>query len=75
MANLQLRNLPEPLHQKLRKIAAENRTTISDLVLAAIERDLAIREWQRSFNKREASQLGVRAAELLEEARADREDA
>lgn len=73
MANLQIKNISEALHQELRETAAETRTTISDIVLAAIEHELTRRRWQSVFAGRAHSDLGTAAAELLQEERAARE--
>lgn len=73
MANLQIKNISEALHRELRETAAENRTTISNIVLEAIEHELARRRWQSMFAGRTHSDLGMAAAELLKEERAIRE--
>lgn len=69
MANVQLKNLSDDLHQQLRDAAAETHTTISDLVRVAIEHELARRSWQRTFTTRARTDLQISAAELLQEAR------
>ncbi len=73
MANLQLKNISEDLHQQLRDSAAENHTTISDLVRVAIEHELAKRRWQSTFTTRTRTDLQTSAAELLQEEREKRE--
>jgi plasmid stability protein len=45
MANLQVKNIPDTLHQRLRHYAQKHRCTLSDIVLIALERELARREW------------------------------
>ncbi len=72
VANLQLKNLPEEVHEALRNVAARERTTISAIVLSAIERELVRKAWLASFKQRAPSDLGMLSAELLEEARAER---
>lgn len=72
MANLQLKNISEDLHRQLREVAAQERTTISDVVLRAIQYELARKGWVAAFRERAVTELGVSAAELLEEARAER---
>lgn len=74
MANVQLKNLSDDLHQQLRDAAAETHTTISDLVRVAIERELARRRWQSTFSTRARTDLQTSAAELLQEARDERGD-
>ena len=43
------------------------------LVVAAIERELKRREWQQGLARRPNTDLGIHAATLLAEARAERE--
>ena len=47
MANLQVKNIPEDLHERLRRHARENHCTLSASVLAALERELARWEWRK----------------------------
>ena len=74
MANLQVKNISEDLHQRLRDTAAEDHTTISELVRVAIERELTRREWQSTFNTHPPTELHVTASELLREEREQREE-
>lgn len=71
--NLQVKNVPTALHERLRRRAREQRRTISDLVLVSIERELARQEWLDRMATRPAVELGVSAASLVEEARGLRE--
>ncbi len=73
MANLQVRNIPEDLHERLRRHAREENSTMSAFVLAAVERELKRREWREHWEKMPTTDLGVSAATLIEEARAERE--
>jgi plasmid stability protein len=73
MANLQVKNLPDDLHQRLRLYAQKHHRTISDIVLAAIEREMTRVEWHENFSKRSAADLGDSAASLLEQERLQRE--
>jgi predicted transcriptional regulator len=41
MASLQVKHVPEELHERLRRVAAESRRTLSELVLKALKRELA----------------------------------
>ena len=70
MANLQVRNVPKALHDRLRKHARESNRSMSDIVLAAVERDLDMREWQERLAQDPPTDLGVPAAVLLHEERA-----
>ena len=73
MANLQVKNVPDTLHQRLRRYAQEHRCTLSDIVLMALERELARREWHERFIKRPTTDLGTSAASLLTQERYQRE--
>ncbi|HEX7185501.1 MAG TPA: toxin-antitoxin system HicB family antitoxin [Thermoanaerobaculia bacterium] len=72
MANLQVKNLPDALHQRLRQHAQMHHRTISDIVLEAIEREMARHEWQEKLSQRPATDLGNSAASLLEQERQQR---
>ena len=69
MANLQVKNIPDALHERLRRHARENNRTMSAAVLTAIERELAIWEWRERLAQRPPTHLGIGAAALLAEER------
>ena len=69
MANIQVKNVPEGLHNKLRRYAREQEITISDFVLEAIEREVARRDWHKRFISRPTTRLRNTAAQLLEQER------
>ena len=69
MANLQIRNMPEELHQRLRTHAQQNNCTMSAAVLVAIQRELERWEWRKRLAGRAETDLGVTASELLAEER------
>ena len=73
MANFQVKNLPDDLHERLRRHARENHCTISAAVLAAIERELARWEWRQRLDQRPKTDLGIDVAALLMEERALRD--
>lgn len=73
MANIQVKNVPEELHERLRRHAREENCSMSAAVLAAIERELSRAEWRRRMANRPIVELGVPAAQLVEEARAERD--
>ena len=73
MANLQVKNIPEDLHERLRRHARENHCTLSASVLAALERELARWEWRKRLAQRPKTGLGVPAAALLLEERLSRD--
>ena len=73
MANLQVKNIPDDLHEHLRRHARENHCTLSALVLTALERELAMREWRKHLAQRPKTSLGVPAVALLMEERSHRD--
>ena len=73
MPNLQVRNIPDDLHKRLRRLAQENNSTMSAIVLTAVERELKRREWQERWAQLPTTDLGVDAATLIAEARAERD--
>ena len=73
MANLQIKNLPETLHQRLRHYAQKHNRTLSDIALEAIERGMFRYEWHEKLSQRPATDLGDSAASLLEQERQKRE--
>ena len=73
MANLQVRNMPDELHERLRRHARSRNCSMSAAVLEAIERDLARWEWSRRLTDRPETDLGIDAATLLAEARQQRD--
>jgi plasmid stability protein len=75
MANLQVKNLPDSLHRRLRRYAKKQQRTITDIAREAIEREIARFEWQEKLSRRPASDLGASAASLLEQERQAREKA
>lgn len=72
MANLQLRNVPEALHERLRQHARRRNCSMSAAVLEAIERELTRWEWRERLTDRPETDLGIDAATLLAEARSER---
>ena len=73
MANLQVKNIPDSLHERLRRHARENNCTISAAVLTAVERELVRWEWRKRLTQRPKTDLGIEAAALLMEERSQRE--
>jgi predicted transcriptional regulator len=72
MANLQVKHVPDSLHQRLRRYAQGHKCTLSDIVLSAIEHELARREWHDRLAERSVTDLGDSAASLLAEERQER---
>ena len=73
MAHIQVKNIPEKLHNRLRRYAREQDCTLGEIILEAIEREVARREWHKRFSGRPSTQLGISAAELLEQERRQRD--
>ena len=73
MANLQVKNIPDTLHERLRRHARENSCTISAAVLTAVERELDRWEWRKRLAQRPRTDLGIDAAALLMEERSIRD--
>lgn len=71
MANLQVKDLPDPLHEALRKRALAERVSISQLVTGMIERELriaAMNEWLGS-NRQASPRLDLDSAALIDDVR------
>ncbi|MDE0024003.1 MAG: hypothetical protein OXP69_06250 [Spirochaetaceae bacterium] len=64
--DLLVKNVPQELHERLRRHARASRRTMSEVVLDAVERELARQEWQGRFAGRSTTKLGVPAAKVLE---------
>ncbi len=73
MANLQVRNIPDDLHERLRRHARENNCTMSTVVLSAVEREFVRWEWRERLAQRPTTDPGVAAATLLAEERSQRD--
>ena len=73
MANLQVRNVPDDLHERLRRQARENNCSMSAVVLRAVERELERLEWRERLAQRPMTDLGVDAATIIAEERARRD--
>jgi len=75
MANLQVKNVPESIHRKIRAFAQRRGRTVRDFVLDAVTREIERQEFRARLAKRESVDLGRPAARTLEELRAEREEA
>ena len=73
MPNLQVINIPDDLHERLRRYAREHNRTMSEAVLIAVERELARWDWRKRLAQRPKTDLGVEAATLLAEERSLRD--
>ena len=74
MANLQVKNVPEPLHRKIRSYAKRRSRTVRDVVLEAVRREIARDEFRERLAKRSPVSLGRPAARTLEEVRGERSE-
>ena len=69
IATLRISNIPDTLHERLRRHARKNNRSMSAVVLTAVERELARWEWQEHLAQRPGTDLGVEAATVLAEER------
>jgi plasmid stability protein len=73
MANLQVKNVPEALHRKIRAYAQRRGRTVRDVVLEAVTRAIEQEEFRARLARRAPVDLGRPAARSLEAVRAARE--
>jgi hypothetical protein len=77
MANLQIKNMPEEMHEELRRRAKLRHVTVRDYVLDLIARDqkmTTMREWLEGIARLDPIDIGdVTAAELIAKGRAERD--
>jgi plasmid stability protein len=76
MGAIQVKDVPEELHDALRRRAIQEGTTLADYVLDLIRRDLGLpsrREWFERLATREPVRGGFDVAEELRAARAERD--
>jgi plasmid stability protein len=75
MAHIQIRNVPEPLHRKLKARAAEAGMTLSDYLLREVERSAerpTLAEMTARVRRRRLIHSDLRAADLIREDRENR---
>jgi hypothetical protein len=73
--NLQVRDIPDPLHRELKRRAKARGETLTDYVQSILEREVArppAEEVFRRIESRRPANLGKSAAELLREEREGR---
>lgn len=73
MGNLQIKNVPDELHERLRRHARSRNCSMSAAVLEAIEHELASWEWRERLASHPKTDLGIDAASLIAEERGLRE--
>ena len=65
---IQIRNVPDALHRKLKLRAANNGMSLSDYLLSEL-REIAdtptLREWQQKWEKQQSVELPLSAAEVI----------
>lgn len=72
---LQVRNVPDALHRRLKMRAASRGQTLTDYVLETLERadrEPSIDEWLAALRKLPETTLTVSTADLIRDARAQR---
>jgi len=73
--NLQVRDLPDPIHRELKRRARSQGETLTDYVQGILEREVARPPADEVFERirsREPVDLGAEAAEIIREARGER---
>ena len=61
----QVKNMPDTLHERLRRHARERGCTMSAAALRAIEREIDLWEWSDRLAQRPKTELGIDAAALV----------
>ncbi len=78
MSAIQIKNVPEELHDRLRERARSEGRSLSKYILATLERDLSVpstREWLDSLSRDPATNIEPgEVARLIQEGRAEREE-
>lgn len=65
--------MPEDVHERLRHLAQKNNSSMSAIVLTALERELNRLEWREHWEQIPPLGYDINAAEAIAEARAERE--
>jgi plasmid stability protein len=73
MPNLQVKNVPQALHRKLRAYASRRGRTIRDVVLEAVTREIEAEVFEARLARRTPVDLGLPVARTLEDVRAERD--
>lgn len=72
MANLQVKNLPDPLYRRIKREAKREGRTIREFVLEAVKRQLDHKEFRSRLERRAPVDIGEPASRSLDEARRQR---
>lgn len=75
MANLQVKNVPEELNERLHRFAEQEGRSIRDVVLEAVRRELDRRRFAERLRRRAPVTLKTSAGELLAAERSERNKA
>ena len=59
MANIQVKNVPEKLHNQLRRYAREQDCNLGEIIFEAIAREMFRWEWHKRFSRRSSTQLRI----------------
>ena len=73
MASLQVKNVPEPLHRRIRAHASRQGKTVGEVVLDAVRRQLDDEEFRKRLANRARVNLGRPAARTLAATRKQRD--
>jgi plasmid stability protein len=73
MATIQVKNVPTDLNERLRRYAAQEGRTISDVILAALQRELERHTFVKRLRSRSSVTLKRSPARLLMESRLERD--
>jgi NRPS condensation-like uncharacterized protein len=73
MANLQVKNVPADVYRKIQRHAKRQGSTIRDVVLGAVLREIGRAEFQERLAKRDPVELKEPSGRTIEKIRAERE--
>ena len=73
VANLQVKDVPEDIHRRLRECARRRGKTLRELVLEALGKELTHDEFEKRLRLRSRVRLSRAAGEVLAEVRAERD--
>ena len=73
MGNLQVKDVPEDIHRRLRECARRRGKTLRELVLEALGNELTHDEFEKRLRLRSRVRLSHAAGEVLAEVRAERD--
>ena len=74
MANLQVRNVPDELHERLQRCAQQRNCSMSAVVLQALERELEWSEWQERWESIPPLEIEIDVVATLDEVRRERDE-